>query len=497
MPKTETSSPHEMSSFRRNEEKESVWPQKDPQKSWKTRQEQAAQGKAPGDPTTREIPGHQMPTPQYFSHQRNPAIFSEDVTVWDDAGEIVLGRDGLPVMKGEIVLAGDGDLLSASDGHVVLINELHVGKDGTLLGPDKLPVKGMRRKNVVTTDGLLLDLNGLPVLSTQGCLVKETDMMFLGHHDLPRQDVIVQRDGTLHTPDGEEILGEDGLVLTRGEVLMGDDDKPVLTPEGKPIMQHDMKFSNSDVLYSPGGEVIRGQSGEPLLRENVYVGDEGHPRLSRDGKIIQMSDVVHNFNNEPLFGSKFKEPITSKDLKFSKKGVLIGLGTVICNKDGTPYKRGQVLVGDDGKPLLTKDRHPVTAMDVTFSLSGCAVVSGTAHILAKDGKPLAQKDLLLDADGCPKLTVEGRLMKLEDFVHGFDGSMLTDSNHNPVSCTDLTFSPDGKLTTNRGMVVLDHNALPVNRDDIVISVDGKPVFSSTGQLIRKNDMKVVSSSETE
>jgi len=172
---------------------------------------------------------------------------------------------------------------------------------------------------------------------------------------------------------------------------------------------------------------------------------------------------VHNFNNEPLF-STFKEPITSKDLKFSRKGVLIGLGTVICNKDGTPYTRGQVLVGDDGKPLLTKDRHPVTAMDVTFSLSGCAVISGTAHILAKkDGKPLAQKDLLLDADGCPKLTAEGRLMKLEDFVHGFDGTMLTDSDHNPVSCSDLTLAPDGKLTTIRGMTLLDRDALPVNR----------------------------------
>merc|ERR1712137_476674 len=115
---------------------------------------------------------------------------------------------------------------------------------------------------------------------------------------------------------------------------MGHDDKPLLTPEGRPILQDDLKFSDANTLCCPGGKILRSRSGEPLLRDNVYIGRDGHVRLSRDGKVVEVRDVVRNFDNTPLC-DVFNEPITRGDLKFSEEGVLTGLGRIIYKRDGT------------------------------------------------------------------------------------------------------------------------------------------------------------------
>jgi len=247
-------------------------------------------------------------------------------------------------------------------------------------------------------------------------LVRKTDVMHVGHISIPLDDVAIQSDGIFHDSDGKEILGDDGFALVKGEVLMRHDGKPLLTVEGKPILQHDLYFSNANMLCGPGGVILRNSYNQPLLREDVYIGSDGNPRLDHDGKVVEMKDVVHSFNGTPLFGAAFKDPITRTDLKFSKRGKLVGLGTEIYKKDATPYMRGEVLVSTDGKPLLSKTGHLITEADITFSPKGYVHVPGLLRVSGFDGKPLERKDLFLDANERPKFTVEGRLLELKDLA---------------------------------------------------------------------------------
>jgi len=375
-----------------------------------------------------------------------------------------------------VALGPNGDFLLDSDGRMILINELHVGDDGTLLAPDQLPVTEMRQKGeTLKTNSLMLNCRGFPVFSKDGMLVYKTDVMHVGHISVPRRDVTIARDDTLCGPDGRAILGEDGFVLTKAEVLIGHDNKPLLTSEGKPIMQHDLTFSKDDVLCIFGGEIIRNRSDQPFLRKNIYIGSDGRPRLNRDGKVIEMKDVLRSFESAPLLGSTFKEPITRTDLKFSNRGELMGLGSVIRKRDGTPYMRGEVLMAIDGKPLLCEERHVVTEVDVIISPRGSVLVPGPVRVPGSTGKPLSRKELFLDANGCPQFTMGGRLMELDDLVYRFNGGMLVDSEKNPIARTDLTFASDGRLTTPWGTVILGNDGSPIMNDEVLTGRDGQPV----------------------
>merc|ERR1712007_341357 len=94
------------------------------------------------------------------SGQSRPSAVSPDMTILDPSGGVVLGRDGLPVTKGEVVLSPNGDFLLCSAGHLILHNDLQVGDDGSLLGPDQLPVTEMRQNRTFKADDLLLNCEG-------------------------------------------------------------------------------------------------------------------------------------------------------------------------------------------------------------------------------------------------------------------------------------------------------------------------------------------------
>jgi len=318
-------------------------------------------------------------------------------------------------------------------------------------------------------------------------LVRKTDVMRVGCTSIPLHDVTIQSDGTLRGPNGKEILGEDGFPLIKGEVLMGDDDKPLLTSEGKPIFRHDLMFSDNNVLCCPGGMILRNGSRQLLLRENVYVGNDGYPVLDHAGKVVEIKDVLHSFSGTPLLAAAFNEPITRTDLKFSKQGTLVGLGKVIRKKNGTPYMRGEVLMSTDGKPLLDRNRCLITESDITFSPNGAVFGSGLL-LQGSDGKVLGRRDLFLDANERPKFTTDGRLMELKDLVHSFNGNKLFDSEQNPIARSDLTFATDGRLITTRGTVILGGNGVPVMNGEVVIGRDGKPVLTANGQLILRSEL---------
>jgi len=426
--------------------------------------------------------GNEKVSREEFVQKKGPSEIQSDMTISDGIGDIIMGRDGLPVTKGEVALGPNGDFLLDSDGRMILIDELQVGDDGTLLAPNQLPVTEMRQKGeALKTSSLMLNCRGFPVFSKDGMLVYKNDVMQVGHVSVPRRDVTIASDDTLCGPDGQAILGEDGYVLTKGEVLMGHDDKPLLTSEGKPIMQHDLMFSGEGALCIHGGEIIRNRSDQPFLRKNIYTGNDGRPRLNHDGKVIEMKDVLRSFEDGPLFGSAFKEPITRTDLKFSDGGELMGLGSVIRRKDGTPYMRGEVLMDIDRKPMLCEEGHVVTVVDVIISPRGSVLVPGPFRVPGSTGKPLNRKELLLDANGCPQFTMGGRLMELDDLVYRANGDLLVNSEKNAVARTDLTFASDGKLTTPCGTVILGNDGLPIMNDEVLTGRDGKPVLPLSGQ----------------
>jgi len=180
------------------------------------------------------------------SGQRRPSKISPDGTICDASGVIVTGRDGLPVTKDEVVLNPSGGFLLCSTGHLVLRDELKVGDGGRLLGPDHLPVTEVQQTDkILKTDDLLLDCKGIPVLSKDGLLILKTSIMQVGGISIPLDELTIESDETFHGPDGALILGDDGLVLTKGDVLMRHDEKPVLTLEGKPILQYDLCSSSN------------------------------------------------------------------------------------------------------------------------------------------------------------------------------------------------------------------------------------------------------------
>jgi len=180
------------------------------------------------------------------SGERRPSKILPDGTICDASGGIVTGRDGLPVTKDEVVLSPSGGFLLCSAGYLVLRHELQVGNDGRLLGPDDLPVTEVEQTDkILKTDDLLLNCKGFPVISKDGLLVLKISIMQVGGLSIPLDDLTIESDETFHGPDGALILGDDGLVLTKGDVLMRHDEKPLLTLEGKPILQYDM-FSSSN-----------------------------------------------------------------------------------------------------------------------------------------------------------------------------------------------------------------------------------------------------------
>merc|ERR1712206_5228 len=142
-------------------------------------------------------------------------------------------------LKDEVVLSPSCGFLLCSTGHLVLRDELQVGVDGLLLGPDHLPVTELQQTDkILKTDGLLLNYNGIPVISKDG--LSTTSIMKVGVISIPLDDLTISSDGAFHGAGGALIVGEDGLMLTKDDVLMRPDEKPLLTLEGKPILQCDL-----------------------------------------------------------------------------------------------------------------------------------------------------------------------------------------------------------------------------------------------------------------
>merc|ERR1712137_1438078 len=114
---------------------------------------------------------------------------------------------------------------------------------------DKLfPASVQRGPSTILPDGTICDASGgivtgrdgMPVISNDGLLVLKTSIMQVGGMSISLNDLTIESDGAFHGPNGALIVGDDGLVLTRGDVLMRHDDKPLLTSEGKPILHYDL-----------------------------------------------------------------------------------------------------------------------------------------------------------------------------------------------------------------------------------------------------------------
>lgn len=263
---------------------------------------------------------------------------------------------------------------------------------------------------------------------------------------------------------GTTTLGDDALMITKGEVLMGPDNKPVRTPQGGLVSVRDLTFSNSGILYSPGMRPVLERSGSrALTHDNILLGSDGYPRFDSEGRVIEMKDVMHAFQLDR------EATLSRTDLYFTSDNVLMGRGAVILGSDGLPATKGEVLVGNDGKPLLCEGGHVVTEGDLSISNDGRIVAMGNRRILGLDeqsAKWAKCGKLLLRADGHPKLSSDGKLMQREEILMKSNGQPILGKDQHPVARTDLKFSQEGVLVDSHGKHIIGADGLLITRGEI-------------------------------
>jgi flagellar basal body rod protein FlgG len=261
------------------------------------------------------------------------AFIDEDGNVVNAQGEIVVGKDGLPLKlnsKGEIVdssgIKVDAERLTYVDG--------------------KLANKPLKSKNSISQD-LLLDGDGNPVLvdgelayvDNKGNIRKANGELILDEDGEPlklnENNQVVGKDGKpisrerLTTVNGERVSGVlsvDKATATAKYTPLLDSEGNVAMLNGKPVM-----VNNEGKLTDEFGNELRGPNGEPLML------NESGQVVSESGSVIP-SSYFQNALGEEMEGTFTSSPdVTESQLE-----------ALIAAQKLTPQQRKELGISEDG-----------------------------------------------------------------------------------------------------------------------------------------------------
>merc|ERR1712137_225058 len=171
-------------------------------------------------------------------------------------------------------------------------------------------------------------------------------------------------------------------------------------------------------------------------------------------------------------------------LYFTPQNILMCRGTVMTGSDRLSTTKGEVLIGDSGKPLLWEGGHVVTEDDLSISNEGDVVTIGNKRIFGPDEQSATSaksEKLLLCADGRPKLSSDGKLQ--DDIVRRSDGRPILGRDKRPIARRDLKFLHDDTLVDSHGRQIVGADGLLIMRGEILIGSDDKPILTPRGQFI--------------
>ena len=297
---------------------------------------------------------------------------AEDVTIGadgilrDKAGNPILGADGKPLTKDDVVFNADGTIsvkgpaLTRSVEKTLSADDVTVGEDGILRDKEGNPILGPDGKPL-TKDDVVFNADG-------SITVKGPTLSGPNGEPLSADDVTVGEDGILRDKDGNPILGPDGQPLTKDDVIFNDDGTismkggPLTTMVEEPLNMDDVTIGADGILRDKDGNPILGADGQPLTEDDVIIGADGS--ISMKGDKISTAAA----GPAPLLG-KNGEPLSADDIQVGDDGI-------VRDKDGNP------ILGPDGKPL--------TAADIEIDANGNVVLRKPS----RDGDEIIEVEFL-------------------------------------------------------------------------------------------------------
>jgi len=246
--------------------------------------------------------------------------FSPDGSLLDHRGEAICGDDGLPLTMADVLTGSDGSVVALPCGKPITENDLFIGPDGMLRGPDGMQV---------------LDIDGSP-LSSSVLVLHRDGSPKLNHRGRP-----MRIDAGAHNSGSPSSAPVGTPPLTPSDPSCSGDVLPWrvgCSPRAAGIGKGVCTLSSSGIFYDPGGAPIVDRNGNQIHVSDVWTSIDGVPLLGRDGRPITKHDLVCAPNGVilgstgvPWSGPRNK-PITRSDL--------------VCGPTG------KFVVGDDGSPLI-------------------------------------------------------------------------------------------------------------------------------------------------
>ena len=285
---------------------------------------------------------------------------AEDVTIGadgilrDKAGNPILGADGKPLTKDDVVFNADGSItvkgpaLTRSVQKTLSADDVTVGEDGILRDKDGNPILGPDGKPL-TKDDVVFNADG-------SITVKGPTLTGPNGEPLSADDVTVGEDGILRDKDGNPILGPDGKPLTKDDVIFNADGTismkggPLTTMVEEPLNMDDVTIGADGILRDKNGDPILGPDGKPLTEDDIIVNADGSISMKGDKLTSDAAGPV------PLLG-KNGEPLSADDIQIGDDGIVRDKdGNPILGPDGKPLTAADIEIDENGNVVMRAPR---------------------------------------------------------------------------------------------------------------------------------------------
>ena len=285
-----------------------------------------------------------------------PTLNSDDVTIGadgilrDKAGNPILGADGKPLTKDDVVFNADGSIsvkgagLTQTVEKVLTADDVTVGEDGILRDKDGNPILGADGKPL-TKDDVVFNADG-------SITVKGPTLNGPNGEPLSADDVTVGEDGILRDKDGNPILGPDGKPLTKDDVIFNEDGTismkggPLSTQVEEPLNIDDVTIGEDGILRDKDGNPILGADGQPLTKDDVVFNEDG--TISMKGGPLGGTAP----GPKPLVGAN-GEPLSADDIQVGDDGIVRDKdGNPILGPDGKPLTAADIEIDANGNVIM-------------------------------------------------------------------------------------------------------------------------------------------------